>query len=352
MSLKLSENPVSTTAVVDYIRSAEFRERALQNYGEQLIRRPLSTDLPPRQFVNVGGSEGMSLHRLNSRQTPAGNALSKALIHSQLPPQLREIDVQHYITLKKVAALFGDALHLPTGREVDLQLNALALTVDYALQGLDARKQLMAMQVDPKTGLLTHTAATLHLNRMIEANPDGSVAVLMIDADHFKQVNTNWGHPAGDQVLTRLGFIVSTQLRVEVPTPGQLFDGDIAERFGGEEFRVILRGVKSQRDAHTAAERVRSEIANTPIEVVDTRGKSVTLKRTVSIGVSELGPIRELDELTRGADRAIFEAKDEGRNRVCDDDSENPYDPAFLAVIEKKATRFARQVGRFMGWSA
>ena len=128
-----------------------------------------------------------------------------------------------------------------------------------------------------------------------------SAAVLMIDIDHFKVVNDTFGHAAGDHVLRHLSTLMREDLR-KIDTPGRL---------GGEEFAVILPGADSSA-AEVFAERLRKQVAETPA-VLD----KWTIPVTISIGVTEIKPgdDRADDALTR-ADRALYRAKECGRNRV------------------------------------
>lgn len=123
----------------------------------------------------------------------------------------------------------------------------------------------------------------------------------MIDIDHFKVVNDTFGHAAGDHVLRHLATLMKEDLR-KIDTLGRL---------GGEEFAVILPGADSSA-AEVFAERLRKQVAETPA-VLD----AWTIPLTISIGVTEIKPGDDSadDALTR-ADRALYRAKECGRNRV------------------------------------
>lgn len=129
------------------------------------------------------------------------------------------------------------------------------------------------------------------------------VAVLMIDIDHFKNVNDRHGHPAGDEVLKAVVRRLQAKLRTE----------DTLGRWGGEEFLVLLPRTGHQ-GALVLAERLRVAVADQPIPI----GVGDPLPLTVSIGVaSDHGPKAEV--LIADADRALYEAKAAGRNRVAGD---------------------------------
>ena len=134
------------------------------------------------------------------------------------------------------------------------------------------------------------------------------IVCLMLDIDHFKRVNDTWGHAAGDAVLRELALRIESQVRAS----------DVAARFGGEEFVVLLPNTEAT-SAKLLAERIRAAISRTPFDLPG--GVSVTV--TVSIGISEVLPgpeNRDLktlgDSLIARADVALYAAKSAGRDRV------------------------------------
>lgn len=132
------------------------------------------------------------------------------------------------------------------------------------------------------------------------------VAVLMLDIDKFKDVNDTYGHAGGDRVLVAFARIASAGLR-EVDTLG---------RIGGEEFAAILPGC-SRKDAEMIAGRIRSKLASTPIAI----GDDQQIKVTVSIGISLIHQaVPDIEALLLVADKALYRAKENGRNRVETDD--------------------------------
>ncbi len=128
------------------------------------------------------------------------------------------------------------------------------------------------------------------------------LAVMMVDIDHFKQVNDNYGHPAGDKVLQDIALIMASQLRGE----------DCLARYGGEEF-VILLPQSSKRGALHVAEKVRKKVEKHCFQIDDNN----TLSLTVSIGVAIFPEdTSDLKWLLALADQALYAAKREGRNLV------------------------------------
>ena len=127
----------------------------------------------------------------------------------------------------------------------------------------------------------------------------------MIDVDHFKAYNDRYGHGAGDECLRQVGIALSAS---------QLRPGDLVARYGGEEFAVILPGCHSA-GAHTIAERVRQIIESLGMEHDDS---PVAPCVTISLGCATLKPSMDGDpsELFLNADAALYQAKQQGRNRV------------------------------------
>jgi diguanylate cyclase (GGDEF)-like protein len=160
-------------------------------------------------------------------------------------------------------------------------------------------------RTDSKTGLLNartweHEAGAA-LARAVQAGKPLAVAVL--DLDWFKLVNDTYGHLFGDEVLRQIGLCV----------PGALRDYDLAGRFGGEEFVLLLPFTRAV-DAFRVADRVRSRIAALPLSSPD--GEAVRVTASVGVAALEGGSQRELTELMAAADAALYRAKRGGRNQV------------------------------------
>jgi diguanylate cyclase (GGDEF)-like protein len=169
-----------------------------------------------------------------------------------------------------------------------------------------------ASRIDSKTGLLNagtwEREAASEVARAVRTRTP--LALVLIDVDHFKSVNDLHGHLAGDKALRAMAHTFRIFLR----------DYDLAGRFGGEEFALLLPQT-SAPDARRIAERMRRHIAAMPISVHDTPDAE-PLKITVSIGVAALGlnwdsaAGNQLTDLLAGADRALYRAKNAGRNQV------------------------------------
>ncbi|MGH3950248.1 MAG: diguanylate cyclase [Pseudonocardiaceae bacterium] len=165
------------------------------------------------------------------------------------------------------------------------------------------------VRTDSKTGLFNMRGWTESAQRAFERakRADDTLALLMIDFDHFKWINDTYGHPAGDDVLRRFGELLGEVTR---PT-------DIVGRFGGEEFLVLLPGIGLDAASNTG-ERIRRTLAAARIVTTDKRGgEAVITSRTTSIGVAAYPDHGEsLDTLVQAADNAVYEAKEHGRDQV------------------------------------
>ena len=126
------------------------------------------------------------------------------------------------------------------------------------------------------------------------------LSMLVIDIDFFKRINDDYGHLVGDQVLKKVAQMLNAQVR----------KSDLAFRYGGEEFVILMTNTHSDA-AHTIAERIRSKIAAAVVNIMEQ-----TIPVTVSIGVSEFQHGESASTLFHRADQALYQAKHDGRNQV------------------------------------
>lgn len=155
---------------------------------------------------------------------------------------------------------------------------------------------------DGLTGLANRTMFDEVLSqRLVESEERRSAtALLIIDADHFKTVNDRFGHTAGDEVLRRMGLVVKSVIRPE----------DFAARLGGEEFGIIL-DTRSPNRAQKVAERIRTAVQ---FERFEANGQ--VFRVTVSVGCAVARVFETPQSLYEAADRALYLAKENGRNCV------------------------------------
>jgi two-component system, cell cycle response regulator len=164
---------------------------------------------------------------------------------------------------------------------------------------------------DELTGLLTSKSFFSELRReaaraAAESRP---FCVLMMDVDHFKEVNDTYGHLAGNETLEELGGVITSALRA----------GDVAARFGGEEFAAFLLDA-DYAQAMVAAERVRLAVEQHAFPAARRGSPEAERKHhmTISIGIASFpSDARDPVELVELADSALYRAKRSGRNRVC-----------------------------------
>jgi diguanylate cyclase (GGDEF)-like protein len=183
-------------------------------------------------------------------------------------------------------------------------LNALAGVLGRALKTSEAFEAMReATLVDPLTGCATRAEGMRRFEAELRRaeRSKTSVAVLMLDLDHFKGINDRYGHNTGDAVLTSVGETLLGTLRAS----------DIRSRWGGEEFLVVLPESTIER-ASSAAESLRQRIAANTV-----RDGINTVRITTSIGITIARPGEtDIPRLLGRADTALYQAKSEGRNRV------------------------------------
>ncbi|MDX1481113.1 MAG: DUF484 family protein [Woeseiaceae bacterium] len=190
----------------------------------------------------------------------------------------------------------------------------LGVIASFALENTVNRARLLRSGfTDVLTGWYNRRYLQVRLTEeLARARRHGNpLTCLMLDLDHFKDVNDHHGHAAGDVVLRELAQLIDGQIRAT----------DVAARYGGEEF-VILLPDTDRTSGGLLAERIRAAVANAPFVIND----KLTLSTTVSIGVAGARPGREDkdlktagDALIARADVALYQAKADGRNRVAID---------------------------------
>ena len=163
--------------------------------------------------------------------------------------------------------------------------------------------------LDALTGLYNRRQFDVRLGQEVATakRKKTPLCCIMIDIDFFKKVNDTYGHIAGDCVLKRVGKIIPLELR----------EYDIAARYGGEEFSILLPST-SIEEAHAVAERLRKAIESAEIDITEARVPDTKmLKITASMGVSYYNDkMKDPKELYKTADNGLYQAKEQGRNRV------------------------------------
>ncbi len=168
-----------------------------------------------------------------------------------------------------------------------------------------ADQQLFQMaSKDALTGLSNRGVFNMELEKEFDRvrRYNRSLSLVIFDIDHFKRFNDTYGHQMGDTVLREIGRL----------TKGNIRFNDMAARYGGEEFTIILPETAID-GALIQAERMRQAVQQCRIP-----NGSTTISITISVGVAQVqAGMTSTEDLIRGADRALYHAKAEGRNRVC-----------------------------------
>jgi diguanylate cyclase (GGDEF)-like protein len=194
-----------------------------------------------------------------------------------------------------VGAAYREDL-IPTG--VEVRLERFASLVGLAISNADAWDRLERQaSTDPLTGIANRRAFHERLtDEVARAERYGRhLSLALMDLDHFKAVNDAHGHQGGDRVLVLFAQLLSAHSR----------EGELVAKIGGEEFAWLMPET-DRHGAHIAADRVREAIETTPFENIG--------RVTLSAGVCSTESAPDVDTLTHDADRALYWAKDSGRN--------------------------------------
>lgn len=157
--------------------------------------------------------------------------------------------------------------------------------------------------VDPLTGLLNRRSFSVSLDEELKrmSRTGHSAAIILFDLDRFKKLNDQFGHHLGDEVLTKIASIAYAELRNPF---------DRLARWGGEEFIILLHDM-TEDNAKLVCERLRVRIEQLEIE-----HKGADVPVTASFGGSLLHPNQPFEEALNRADKALYSAKSNGRNRI------------------------------------
>lgn len=286
--------PYRVLIVDDSISLANYHAAVLEQAGMavKVVNHPLEVMRPLREF-----SPDLILMDI---YMPECSGLELARVIRQLEP---------FISIPIV--------YLSTESDVDKQVSAMSLggddfltktikpehLVSSAASRIQRSRMLRSFMVrDSLTGLLNHTAIKDQLEREVARakRQKTPLTYAMVDIDHFKQVNDTYGHPVGDRVIKSLSRLLKQRLR----------DTDVVGRYGGEEFAVIM----SNTDGHAAIkvmDELREDFSRL-VYLADGKEFSVSF----SCGVAEVALFEDAIKLADSADKALYEAKHTGRNRV------------------------------------
>lgn len=323
--LRIRADTASSLALPDMLKAADVGEEAGQvllvdgrgNSQERIIRA-----LKPIADVTAISDAQAALFEA------AENSFDLVIVNSnfddydplRLCSQLRSLERTRYIPVLLVTEMGNETMIV---RALDLGVN------DYIVRPIDpnelvarsltqirrkryndrlrmsVRHTIELAVTDPLTGLNNRRYLDNHLSVLFSraAARSRSLSVCMTDIDRFKLVNDTYGHDVGDEILREFAARIRSTVR----------GADLACRYGGEEFVVVMPDTDA-RAASAVAERLRNIIEKTPFTV---RGTGISLNITASLGIATNSAGAETPEqLLKQADRALYEAKNGGRNRV------------------------------------
>ena len=269
-------------------------------------------DIPGLMFVD--GLAGLTPQHIALRTPWLGRY--KASDHQLILPQAGGLGSIALIPLIHHGALFGsinfasaDETRFTHGHASDFFAH-LGVIAAIALENAVNRARLLRSGfTDVLTGWHNRRFLQLRLHEeLARAQRDGStLSCLMLDIDHFKNINDNWGHAAGDQALCEVAQRIEAEIRVS----------DIAARYGGEEFMVLLPNTDAD-SGRVLADRVRRAVRASAVEI----GNERLVQITASIGIASVAPESQESELKilgeallARADVALYKAKRAGRDR-------------------------------------
>ena len=269
-------------------RDIAFCTHAFLKPSELLIIPDMHHD---RRFVDhplVTGPPHIRFYAGAVLMTPDGFSLGTLCVLDQRPRHLRKAQIVALQTLSR-----------QTVAHLELRLLGELRARQATLEETNRRLQALAA-TDGLTGLQNHRAFRETLRRQCAqaGRARQPLSLVMLDADHFKSYNDDFGHPAGDAALKQIAVILRRAVR----------GGDLIARYGGEEFAVVLPDTDGPQ-AFALAERLRRKIeeASWPRR-----------RLTASFGVATQTPVTPApDRLIQDADEALYRAKHSGRNRVC-----------------------------------
>ena len=228
--------------------------------------------------------------------------------------------LKHSKTTRHIPVIFISGLSNADNEEKGLSLGAadyiskpfspsiVKLRVNYQIQILRQIRTIERLTMrDQLTDILNRRGLDKHMNvEWIQASKDNAhISILLIDVDHFKKYNDTYGHQQGDVALQAIATTLTKSLNRSE---------DIAARWGGEEFVVLLPNT-DQEGALVVAERIRKNIGSVVIPCAD--GTETKVTASIGVGSQTSSQGNSIDDLFSDADIALYKAKKTGRDRVC-----------------------------------
>ncbi|SIO08710.1 diguanylate cyclase [Sulfurivirga caldicuralii] len=309
--LRVPPNPIHYTLLFDYL--AEVDPFLMEQLETALKLKAYNDDTADELYQRY-------ITHLISRHLPVDQAEDTLRrMKEELERWLEEFSSEHNAlrvdieTLREdhhdIAEAIIDKVILPRLEAIEKRSENLVRQVEqFAVQMERLRAKLTSSyeeaRTDPLSTLLNRRGLMEALKRLVSEaeESDTPFAVIMCDIDHFKRINDNYGHTVGDSVIRYVARVLKNE------TKGQ----DLVARLGGEEFVVVLPNT-SYEGARHVAEKIRETIANKKLAV---RLNNKPLRFTLSAGVAMWRPGESIEDVFERADRALYRAKQQGRNRV------------------------------------
>jgi len=201
--------------------------------------------------------------------------------------------------LHKVVNFLLSTIHNSRGQRKSLSDELTKTSAEVNLLKAQLAESKQEATIDALTGLYNRRGCESMLKGFDTSQQHSSI---IIDIDHFKAVNDNFGHSIGDRVIQKIASIIKKHIGSE----------DIPVRYGGEEFVVVMKN-KSQKFAHFIAEEIRISVEQ--LKLVQRQSNTSLPPMSVSIGIAELEENDSWSSLFERADKALYQAKNSGRNR-------------------------------------
>lgn len=285
--------------IVDY-QSRFQRTIYFVDAGGQVVLFGNQTGLAPDLRAMPG--LGPLVERILEEKSGSYQYVSNGDNHILNVNYLPELKWYLFVEQNEEVALAGIRRTLYANFAISLVVTLVVLLLAHlVLSRYQHRIEEMA-SVDELTGLLNRHAFTILMDKVLAEyrRSRKPIAMLLVDIDHFKGINDRQGHLVGDRVLKEVAGLLLGSLR----------QSDMAVRWGGEEFLVVLSGC-DDAEGHRIAENLRQKIETAPIEV---NGQRIMV--TVSVGVSQYDGVELPGQTISRADVALYAAKGGGRNRV------------------------------------
>ncbi len=292
----------SVRKVVESYRQRYQRHIFFVDSQGKIVLSPKDDNIEIRDIKRMEGLDGIadSILRSGNGSYQYRSGGNQHLLNVRYIPELK-----WYIFVEKnegeALSSLRRALFLNMGICLLVTLSMIFL-INFAVKHYQRRLVEMAT-TDALTGMANRQAFEVLIQQVLaESRRSGTkFAVVMGDIDHFKLINDSYGHMVGDRVLQEIGAVLRSRLR----------ESDIICRWGGEEFLLIFNNC----DTHDAAKV--AEDLRTSVSASFARNSLLPREVTISFGVAEHLPDESLDELLARVDQALYQAKNDGRNRIC-----------------------------------